>query len=106
MPEFVRPLGPEETKAIEQLIRSRTVPAGVYQRALIVQWSSRGPAPEPRSSPPWRASSRFAMGQAALSEPVARSPTVPPSRPASAPLDTRTGSQSVPLHGSGAMLPV
>jgi transposase len=45
MPEFVRPLGPEEAKAIGRLIRSRTVPAGIYQRALIVQWSSEGLTP-------------------------------------------------------------
>src|SRR5438445_305706 len=45
MPEFVRPLGPEEARAIKQLVRSRTVPAGVYQRALIVQWSQDGQTP-------------------------------------------------------------
>jgi transposase len=45
MPEFVRPLGPDEAKTIRQLIRSRTVPAGIYQRALIVQWSSEGLSP-------------------------------------------------------------
>jgi transposase len=45
MPAFVRPLGPEEAKVIGQLVRSRTVPAGIYQRALIVQWSSRGQTP-------------------------------------------------------------
>src|SRR3954447_19577691 len=45
MPEFVRPLGPEEAQAIGQLVRSRTVPAGIYQRALIVQWSSEGLTP-------------------------------------------------------------
>ena len=45
MPEFVRPLGPEEAQAIQQLVRSRTVPAGIYQRALIVQWSSEGLPP-------------------------------------------------------------
>jgi transposase len=45
MPEFVRPLGAEEARAIRQLVRSRTVPAGIYQRALIVQWSSEGLTP-------------------------------------------------------------
>jgi transposase len=45
MSEFVRSLGPEEAQTIRQLIRSRTVPAGVYQRALIVQWSSEGQTP-------------------------------------------------------------
>jgi winged helix-turn helix protein len=45
MPEFVRALGPQEADAIQQLIRSRTVPAGVYQRALIVYWSSHGQTP-------------------------------------------------------------
>ncbi len=45
MPEFVRPLGPEEAQAIGQLVRSRTVPAGIYQRALIVHWSSEGQTP-------------------------------------------------------------
>jgi transposase len=45
MPEFVRPLGPDEAKTIRQLIRSRTVPAGIYQRALIVHWSSEGLSP-------------------------------------------------------------
>ena len=45
MPEFVRPLGPEEAKTIQQLIRSRTVPAGIYQRALIILWSSEGLTP-------------------------------------------------------------
>jgi transposase len=45
MPEFVRPLGAEEAKAIDQLVRSRTVPAGLFQRALIVRWSSEGLSP-------------------------------------------------------------
>src|SRR5215208_6187886 len=45
MPEFVRPLGSEEAKAIQQLVRSRTVPAGIFQRALIVLWSSEGQTP-------------------------------------------------------------
>jgi transposase len=45
MPEFVRPLGPQEGQAIRQLVRSRTVPAGIFQRALIVQWSSEGLTP-------------------------------------------------------------
>lgn len=45
MPEFVRSLGPEEARTIQQLIRSRTAPAGIYQRALIVQWSSEGLTP-------------------------------------------------------------
>jgi transposase len=45
MPEFVRALGPQETEAIQKLLRSRTVPAGVYVRALIVHWSSQGQTP-------------------------------------------------------------
>jgi transposase len=45
MPEFVRPLGPDEAQAIRQLLRSRSVPAGMYQRALIVHWSSEGQTP-------------------------------------------------------------
>jgi len=45
MPEFVRPLGPEEAQTLRRLVRSRTVPAGIYQRALIVQWSSEGLTP-------------------------------------------------------------
>ncbi len=45
MSEFVRPLGPEEVRTIEKLVRSRTVPAGIYQRALIVKWSSEGLTP-------------------------------------------------------------
>ena len=45
MPELVRSLGPEEAEAIGQLVRSRTVPAGIYQRALIVKWSSEGLTP-------------------------------------------------------------
>src|SRR5688572_30533325 len=45
MPVFVRPLGPQETETIEKLIRSRTVPAGIYQRALMVFWSSQGQTP-------------------------------------------------------------
>ena len=45
MSEFVRPLGPEEAQTIRQLVRSRTVPAGIYQRALIVPWSSEGLTP-------------------------------------------------------------
>jgi transposase len=45
MSEFVRPLGPDEAQVIRQLVRSRTVPAGIYQRALIVQWSSDGLTP-------------------------------------------------------------
>lgn len=45
MPEFVRALGPDEAQAIGQLVRSRTVPAGIYQRALIVRWSSEGLTP-------------------------------------------------------------
>src|SRR5437762_13855872 len=45
MPEFVRALGQEEARVIGQLVRSRTVPAGIYQRALIVQWSSQGLSP-------------------------------------------------------------
>jgi transposase len=45
MPASVRPLGPEEANTIRRLVRSRTVPAGIYQRALIVQWSSEGLTP-------------------------------------------------------------
>ena len=45
MPEFVRSLGPEEAQTIDPLVRSRTVPAGIYQRALIVKWSSEGLTP-------------------------------------------------------------
>jgi transposase len=45
MPEFVRSLGPDETQAIDRLVRSRTVPAGIYQRAVIVKWSSEGQTP-------------------------------------------------------------
>src|SRR5438876_3546304 len=45
MPEFVRSLGPEEAQTIGQLVRSRTVPAGIFQRALIVKWSSEGLPP-------------------------------------------------------------
>jgi transposase-like protein len=45
MPEFVRPLSPEEDEAIHQLLRSRTVPAGFYVRALIVHFSSLGETP-------------------------------------------------------------
>src|SRR5262245_44670450 len=45
MPEFVRSLGPEEARTIDQLVRSRTVPAGIFQRALIVKWSSEGLTP-------------------------------------------------------------
>ena len=45
MPEFVRNLGPQETDAIQKLLRSRTVPAGIYQRALIIFWSSQGQTP-------------------------------------------------------------
>jgi hypothetical protein len=45
MPEFVRPLGPQEAEAIQKLLRSRTVPAGIYQRALMIYWSSQGQTP-------------------------------------------------------------
>ena len=45
MPVFVRPLGPQEAETLQQLIRSRTVPAGIYQRALILHWSSQGQTP-------------------------------------------------------------
>jgi transposase len=45
MPEFVRNLGPQEAEGIRKLLRSRTVPAGVYTRALIVHWSSQGQTP-------------------------------------------------------------
>jgi hypothetical protein len=42
MAVFARPLGPEEANVLQQLVRSRTVPAGIYQRALIILWSSQG----------------------------------------------------------------
>ncbi len=45
MPEFVRALGPQEAETIQELIRSRTVPAGIYQRALMIHWSSQGQTP-------------------------------------------------------------
>jgi Winged helix-turn helix len=45
MPEYVRPLSSEEEAAIHQLLRSRTVPAGYYTRALIVHFSSQGQTP-------------------------------------------------------------
>jgi transposase len=45
MPEFVRPLGPQEAETLQQLLRSRTIPAGIYQRALMVHWSSQGQTP-------------------------------------------------------------
>jgi len=41
----VRTLGSHESDAIQKLLRSRIVPAGVYQRALIVYWSSQGQTP-------------------------------------------------------------
>ena len=45
MPEFVRALTPEEEAVIHQLLRSRTVPAGYYVRALIIHFSSQGETP-------------------------------------------------------------
>jgi transposase-like protein len=45
MPEFVRSLSPQERETIHQLLRSRTVPAGYYVRALIIHLSSRGETP-------------------------------------------------------------
>jgi transposase len=45
MPDFVRHLGDEERDAIQKLLRSRSVPAGIYQRALMVHWSSQGETP-------------------------------------------------------------
>lgn len=45
MPEFVRPLGPQEAATLEKLLRSRTVPAGLYLRALIIHWSPQGQTP-------------------------------------------------------------
>jgi transposase len=45
MPEFVCALGPQEAETIQELIRSRTVPAGIYQRALMIHWSSQGQTP-------------------------------------------------------------
>lgn len=45
MATFARPLGPDEAKVIQQLIRSRVVTTGIYQRALIIQWSTQGLTP-------------------------------------------------------------
>jgi len=45
MPEFVRALSPDEAATIEQLLRSRTVPAGYYVRALIIHFSRQGETP-------------------------------------------------------------
>jgi transposase len=45
MSEFARPLGPQEKETLETLMRSRTVPAGIYQRACIILWSSEGQTP-------------------------------------------------------------
>ena len=45
MPEFVRPLGPQEAETLQKLLRSRSVPAGIYQRALMIHWSSQGQTP-------------------------------------------------------------
>jgi transposase len=45
MSEFARPLGPQERATIEKLMRSRTAPAGIYQRACIISWSSEGQTP-------------------------------------------------------------
>jgi transposase len=45
MPEFVRALSPSEEAAIQELLRSRTVPAGYYVRALIIHFSRQGETP-------------------------------------------------------------
>lgn len=45
MPEFVRPLGPEEVEAVRRLLRSRTAPVGIYQRVQMVHWSAQGQTP-------------------------------------------------------------
>src|SRR5437667_317260 len=45
MPDFVRPLSPDEEVTIQQLLRSRTVPAGYYVRALIIHFSRQGETP-------------------------------------------------------------
>ena len=45
MPEFVRPLSPNEEVTIQELLRSRTVPAGYYVRTLIVHFSRQGETP-------------------------------------------------------------
>ena len=45
MAEFVRALSPSEQAAIDQLLRSRTVPAGYYVRALIIHFSQQGETP-------------------------------------------------------------
>lgn len=42
MPEFVRPLTAEEAEAVKRLLRMRTIPAGVHQRALMLHWSAQG----------------------------------------------------------------
>jgi hypothetical protein len=45
MPEFVRALSPSEEAAIAERLRSRTVPAGYYVRALIIPFSRQGETP-------------------------------------------------------------
>jgi transposase len=45
MPEFVRTLTVEEAEAVRRLLRMRTIPAGVHQRALMVHWSAQGQTP-------------------------------------------------------------
>ena len=45
MPDFVRALSPDEEATIHQLLRSRTVPAGYYVRALIIHFSRQGETP-------------------------------------------------------------
>jgi hypothetical protein len=45
MPDFVRPLSPNEEATIHELLRSRTVPAGYYVRALIIHFSRQGETP-------------------------------------------------------------
>lgn len=45
MPEFVRQITPTEAAAVERLLRSRTIPVGIYQRVLMVHWSRQGESP-------------------------------------------------------------
>lgn len=45
MSEFVRRLTSQETNAVRKLMRSRVAPAGIYQRACMIWWSSQGQTP-------------------------------------------------------------
>jgi hypothetical protein len=45
MKEYVRPLGDAEDAALRSLIRSRTVPAGIHDRARMIFWASQGQSP-------------------------------------------------------------